>query len=125
MVIYGTALLSVCLLAGLVVGDLLGRWLGLGTNVGGVGIAMLLLLFSTSHLRRIGKLPPATDHGVMYWNAIYIPVTVAMASVQDVRAAVTGGPVALLAGALAVAACCALVPVLTKLGRQTPAPAAE
>jgi malonate transporter MadL subunit len=39
-----------------------------------------------------------------------------MAAKQNVLAAVEGGPVALLAGALAVVVSCALVPVLSRIG---------
>ncbi|HVS55472.1 MAG TPA: malonate transporter subunit MadL, partial [Casimicrobiaceae bacterium] len=40
MIIYGTALLAFCHLAGLFLGDLLGSLIGVKSNVGGVGIAM-------------------------------------------------------------------------------------
>ena len=44
MIVYGVALLGFCMLVGLVVGDLLGQLIGVQANVGGVGIAMLLLM---------------------------------------------------------------------------------
>ena len=44
MIIYGVAFLALCTLAGLFVGELLGQWMGIPANVGGVGIAMLLLI---------------------------------------------------------------------------------
>ena len=44
MVIYGVALLSFCMLVGVLVGDVLGDLIGVQANVGGVGIAMLLLI---------------------------------------------------------------------------------
>ena len=44
MIIYGTALLACCHLIGIFLGDLLGALIGVKTNVGGVGIAMLLLI---------------------------------------------------------------------------------
>jgi malonate transporter MadL subunit len=44
MIIYGVALLAICMLAGVVLGDLLGVMLGVKSNVGGVGIAMILLI---------------------------------------------------------------------------------
>mgnify|MGYP001548997519 CR=1 FL=1 len=44
MAIYGTALLSICLLCGLIAGKLLGLAIGIEANVGGVGIAMLMLI---------------------------------------------------------------------------------
>lgn len=39
MIIYGVAFLALCTLAGLFVGELLGQWMGIPANVGGVGIA--------------------------------------------------------------------------------------
>ncbi len=45
MVVYGVALLSFCMLAGVFLGQLLGYLLGIDANVGGIGIAMLLLIF--------------------------------------------------------------------------------
>ena len=45
MVIYGVALLSFCMHTGVFVGDFLGDLIGVKANVGGVGIAMLLLIF--------------------------------------------------------------------------------
>ncbi len=52
----------------------------------------------------------------IFWSSIYIPIVVAMAAKQNVLAAVKGGPVALLAGALAVIVSCALVPVISRIG---------
>lgn len=102
MVIYGVALLSGCLIAGLFCGQLLGRLIGVQANVGGVGIAMLLLIFVSDRLRKAGRLKPVSQQGIVFWSSIYIPVVVAMAASQNVVSAVEGGPVALLAGALAV-----------------------
>ena len=42
MAIYGTALLSICLIVGLMVGRFLGMLIGVDANVGGVGIARLV-----------------------------------------------------------------------------------
>ena len=117
MVIYGTALLAFCHLAGLFLGDLLGSAIGVKTNVGGVGIAMLLLICLRLWLHRRGWLPKETEAGVGFWGAMYIPVVVAMAANQNVVAALKGGPVALLAavGAVAICACC--IAVLARTGR--------
>ncbi|RYD63305.1 MAG: malonate transporter subunit MadL [Verrucomicrobiaceae bacterium] len=117
MAIYGTALLSLCLLAGLLVGKLLGWILGMDANVGGVGIAMLLLVVVTDRLKREGKFPEPSEAGVLFWSSIYIPVIVAMAASQNVRAAIHGGPAAMLAGTLTVIACILLVPVFSRMGR--------
>jgi malonate transporter MadL subunit len=85
------------------------------SDVGGVGIAMLLLILVTDRLRKSGALPEPSEQGILFWSSIYIPVIVAMAASQNVRAGIHGGPAALLAGALAVVACAALVPVFSRL----------
>jgi malonate transporter MadL subunit len=105
MIIYGTALLAVCHMLGIVCGDLLGRSLGMKTNVGGVGIAMLLLILMRLWLHKHGRLNATTESGVNYWGAIYIPVVVAMAMQQNVVAALRGGPMALLAATGSVVVC--------------------
>ena len=50
MVIYGTALLAACLLLGSLLGRSLGWLLGLDSDLGGVGIAMLLLIANDAPL---------------------------------------------------------------------------
>lgn len=124
MVIYGVATLSVSLLAGLALGDLLGRVLGVEANVGGVGLAMLLLVMLSGRSGGRFQLAPVTAQGITFWSAMYIPIVVAMAARQNVVAAVSSGPLALLAGTLAVAGGFALVPVLAGLHarRRHPAP---
>ena len=116
MAIYGTALLAACLLVGLCVGEILGWAVGLNKNIGGVGVAMLLLILACDRLHRTGRLKPPTASGIAFWSAIYIPIVVAMAASQNVLAAIQGGPLALLAGTLSVAACFALVPVINRMG---------
>ena len=54
------------------------------TNVGGVGIAMLLLIMTRLYLHRRGWLSPISESGVHFWGALYIPVVVAMAATQNV-----------------------------------------
>ena len=114
MVIYGVGLLAGCMLVGLWVGRLLGHALGVEANVGGVGIAMLLLLFFTQFSPKSPVLGPVSACGVSFWSAMYIPIVVAMAAKQNVVAAVSSGWVAILAGTLAVLASFALVPVLAR-----------
>jgi malonate transporter MadL subunit len=117
MVIYGVALLAGCLLAGLIVGDLLGVAIGVKANVGGVGFAMLLLIIVTDHLRKDFRLDEFSQHGIAFWSAIYIPIVVAMAAQQNVVAALKGGPVAVLAGTAAVVVSFALVPAIARIGQ--------
>ncbi|WP_429498309.1 malonate transporter subunit MadL [Robbsia andropogonis] len=117
MIIYGTALLAFCHLARLFLGDLLGAAIGVKTNVGGVGIAMLLLIFLKLYLHKKGLLPKETEAGVAFWGAMYIPVVVAMSANQNVVAALKGGPVALLSALAAVAVCACCIAVLSRTGR--------
>ena len=51
MLIYGVALLATCLVIGMLVGQALGAALGIDANVGGVGIAMLLLVIASNSAR--------------------------------------------------------------------------
>ena len=114
MVIYGVALLSICMLAGMIIGELLGKLIGVDANVGGVGIAMLLLLLFTSWKKIRLPLSDVSERGINFWNAMYIPIVVAMAAKQNVVAAVSGGWLAIVAGVGAVAASFVLVPVLSR-----------
>ncbi len=116
MVIYGVSLLAACMIAGLFLGEILGQLIGVQANVGGVGIAMLLMILLSDRLRKAGKLKPLTEQGVLFWSSIYIPVVVAMAAKQNVLAAVEGGAAAILAGAGAVVVSFALVPVFSRIG---------
>jgi malonate transporter MadL subunit len=114
MIIYGTALLATCHLLGIFLGDLLGHALGVKTNVGGVGIAMLLLIVARLYMQKRAILPKLTELGVEYWGALYIPVVVAMAAQQDMVAALRGGPVAVLAAIGSVALCAAVISAINR-----------
>jgi len=117
VVIYGVALLSFCMLVGVFVGDLLGEVMGVQANVGGVGIAMLLLLVLTNLGSREAALSPITEKGIGFWSAMYIPIVVAMAARQNVFSALSGGWMAIVAGVAAVTASFAMIPLLARLGR--------
>jgi malonate transporter MadL subunit len=116
MIIYGVALLSGCLILGLLSGELLGVLLGVQANVGGVGIAMLLLVLACSSRKLKTLVEGDSGKGIKFWSAMYIPIVVAMAARQNVAAAVDGGMLALIAGVIAVVASFALVPVLSRIG---------
>ena len=118
MVIYGVGLLAACMLVGVILGDLLGQLIGVQANVGGVGIAMLLLLWATNASRLKPLFAPPSATGITFWSAMYIPIVVAMAAKQNVLAAVSSGWLALLAGVAAVAVSFAMIPLLSRLGRQ-------
>lgn len=117
MKIYGVALLAGCYLLGKLMGDILGLWIGVDGNVGGVGFAMALLILVNTYLQKRKLIDPPTESGLLFWSAMYIPIVVAMSATQNVKAALTGGWVALLVGVFATLACFLLVPVLSKLGK--------
>ena len=117
MAIYGTALLSLCLIAGLIAGKLIGLAIGIDANVGGVGIAMLLLILISGRLQISGFMAKPTQSGVLFWSSIYIPIVVAMAASQNVRAALSGGTAAIIAGVVVVIASFAMVPLISRIGQ--------
>lgn len=116
MVIYGVALLALCSVMGAYLGDLLGFAIGVKANVGGVGIAMLILVMVRWWLTRRGVLAPALKLGIEFWSLMYIPIVVAMAAQQNVAAAVRGGPMVLIVGVVAVALSFMCVPLLSRTG---------
>ena len=116
MIVYGVALLGFCMLLGMYLGDLIGIVLGVEANVGGVGIAMLLLLILSNLSSTKLKLSSPSQSGITFWSAMYIPIVVAMAAKQNVIAAVSSGWLAVIAGALAVIASFALIPVFARFG---------
>ena len=115
MVVYGVALLAFCMLTGIFLGDLLGQLIGVDANVGGIGIAMLLLIFMANIKNSFFELNLLTKSGVNFWSAMYIPIVVAMAAKQNVHAAISGGWMALIAGVLTVIISFMMIPVLYKL----------
>lgn len=117
MVIYGITVLSCCFFVGIFLGDVLGMALGIDSNVGGVGIAMLLLILVVNNLIKKGKLSKPSQEGIAFWSSMYIPIVVAMTAQQNVVSAMSGGTIAILAGVLSVVACFALIPVLSKIGQ--------
>lgn len=118
MTIYGVALLALCSLAGMVIGEGLGYLLGVKANVGGVGFAMMLLIWSTDWMKSRGQFPSMSVGGVTFWSAMYIPIVIAMTAQQNVLGAIRGGPVAILAGAIATLVSFAMVPAIARMGRR-------
>ncbi len=117
MKIYGVTILAGCFLAGQYLGDLLGLWLGIDGNVGGVGFGMLFLILLSNWMKEKKYFQPMTESGILYWSAMYIPVIVAMSATQNVKAALSGGWVAVIVGVVATGACFLLVPLISKIAR--------
>ena len=116
MTIYGVALLAACTLLGVLLGDMLGAGLGIDANVGGVGIAMVLLIAARLWLLRRGLLGEGVSFGVAFWGALYIPIVVAMAATQNVVGAVKAGPMVAVAAVGAVALCFGIVTLMGRIG---------
>ena len=116
MIVYGVALLSFCMLLGTYAGNLLGGLLGVEANVGGVGIAMLLLILLSNLSSKKFRLNAVSESGIYFWSAMYIPIVVAMAAKQNVLAALSSGWLAVIAGALAVAVSFTAIPLISRLG---------
>ena len=117
MILYGTAALAICMLIGQILGTFLGNLMGVDADIGGVGFAMVMLIFVTGWLRKKGLMPEPTKQGILFWASMYIPIVVGMSSIQNVAGAVDGGVMALVAGVVTVLFCAAMVPVLARIGK--------
>ena len=76
--IYSLVTLALCMLLGKYIGTCFGTLVGINADVGGVGFAILLLLF-------VGNFPKFTFtknqdfiQGMNFWKKMYIPVVVAL-----------------------------------------------
>jgi malonate transporter MadL subunit len=125
MTVFGVALLAICTLVGVFIGDLLGVALGVKANVGGVGLAMMMLIAARIWLVRQGGLSHGVKLGVEFWATMYIPIVVAMAAQQNVVAAARGGPIVLIAGLGAVSICFACVALISRFGDKRELPPEE
>ncbi|MES1255418.1 MAG: malonate transporter subunit MadL [Acidobacteriota bacterium] len=115
MVILGTALLAVCYLGGIMIGDALGALIGVKANVGGVGFSMLLLIASLHYLHARGLTAVETERGITFWAAMYIPVVVAMSATQNVLVAFKSGMVAVLGAAGSVIVCAVVISAINRV----------
>ncbi|GLU42463.1 malonate transporter subunit MadL [Allomuricauda sp. NBRC 101325] len=118
MKIYGVALLAACFLLGKLLGRLLGHILDINSDIGGVGFAMFLLMTSSIYLRKKKWLVLETEKGIWFWSAMYIPIIVAMTSTLNVKAALSGGVLAVILGICATVVCMFMVPLISKIGRE-------
>jgi len=118
MKIYGVGILAACFLIGHILGDYLGKIFHLTGNLGGVGFAMLILVVGNDYFKKKKLIPAETENGILFWSTMYIPVVVAMSATQNVKAALSGGWVAILVGIFATIACYLLIPVFSKFSKK-------
>ncbi len=114
MKIYGVAVLAACFIAGQLIGDVLGIAFKFDGNIGGVGFGMLLLILLGDAMKKKKWIDAESESGIQFWSGMYIPVVVAMSSIQNVKAALSGGWVALIVGVIGTLSCFLLIPVLAK-----------
>lgn len=100
--IKGLAILSFSFILGMWTGELLGSWLGISANVGGVGFAMIFLILSKEFFIRKGWWKDELEFGIEFWNKLYIPVVIAMAASLNVKSAISSGTLAVFAGIVPV-----------------------
>jgi malonate transporter MadL subunit len=108
-----------------ILGDLLGVLLGVKSNVGGVGIAMILLICARLFMQKRGGMSEGCEMGVGFWGAMYIPVVVAMAAQQNVVTALKGGPIAVLAAIGSVIVCGFTIAIISRTNKGEPLPKEE
>ncbi|MEY3433104.1 MAG: hypothetical protein RL131_1040 [Bacteroidota bacterium] len=118
MKIYGVAILSFCYLAGQILGDLLGLGFAFEGNIGGVAFGMLFLILVGDHFKSKGYLDQEAESGILFWSNMYIPVVVAMSSIQNVKVAIGSGFTAVLVGIVSTLFCFTLIPLISKLHKQ-------
>lgn len=109
--IYGVALLAGCMFVGSFIGNLLGLWTELNSDIGGVGFAMILLLVLTNSKTVNKILPESYTKGINFWKEMFIPVIIAMSASQNVVSALDGGVLALVLGVGMVVVMLLLIPV--------------
>ena len=119
MKIYGVAVLAACFIAGQLIGDVLGMVFKFDGNIGGVGFGMLLLILFGDAMKKKNWIDAESESGIQFWSGMYIPVVVAMSSIQNVKAALSGGWVALVVGVVATGFCFLLIPLLSKFSPNT------
>jgi malonate transporter MadL subunit len=121
MVIYGVAIVAFCFFLGNFTGDVLGRIAGLNSNIGGVGFAMLFLLIAAEYGRPFLERNPSAIEGIRFWQAMFIPVVVAMSASQNVVRALSSGHVAIIAGLAATMVSFLFIPLFSRIGgEETP-----
>lgn len=112
--IYGVATLAGCYLLGKILGTALGIATEIDSDIGGVGFGILLMILLTNskHIKFTKK--DGFRQSITFWKNMYIPVVVAMAASQNVFSMLSGGMVAIVAGAAAVCLAFLLVFLLSR-----------
>jgi malonate transporter MadL subunit len=114
MIMYGLGILAFSFFAGQFFGEYLGELLGVQANVGGVGFAMLFLIFIKDFLEKRKWTSKDFDLGIDFWNKLYVPVVIAMSATQNVKVAVSSGMLALAVGLIPLILLFGFFPLIVK-----------
>ncbi len=95
--------LALCMLLGKYIGTQFGALVGINADVGGVGFAILLLLFVSNCKAFTFAKKTEFLQSTAFWKKMYMPVVVAMAASLNVYGMLSSGLVALVGGIAAVA----------------------
>jgi malonate transporter MadL subunit len=114
MIIYGVSLLSFSYLLGQIIGELLGKYIGVQSNVGGVGFAMLFLILISDWMKKKNIFTSESEKGIAFWSQMYIPIIVAMALIQNVKLALSSGFLSILAGLIPLIVSFMAIPLLSR-----------
>ena len=123
-IIFGFAIVSFCYIVGKWIGMNFGAMIGVG-DVGGVAFAMLGVVVISNTKLWSGRVDERVKNGVMIASAIYLPVIVAMVYKTNVWGAVQAGPIAIIAGFMAILTGLLLVRPLARIGPVVKIPEAK
>ena len=76
------------------------------------------LIIINAWVNKKGGLEVGTKEGILFWSGMYIPIIIAMAATQNVKAALSGGPVAIIAGSVVTLSSFFIVPLLSRIGKE-------
>ena len=116
--IYGVAVLAACTILGKIAGSILGFELGTGSDLGGVGFGMLLLLYVTNSKRFEPIRTETFSRAINFCRSLFIPVVVAMTASQDVAGAMSCGAVAILSGLIPVLVAFVVLAIVSRLMKE-------
>lgn len=122
-IMFGFAIVSFCYIVGKWIGMSFGAMIGVG-DVGGVAFAMMGVVVLSNTRFWAGRVDDRIKNGVIIASAIYLPVIVAMVYKTNVWGAVQAGPIAIIAGFVAILTGLLLVRPLASIGGMAKIPEA-
>ena len=75
-------------------------------------------VMSATKLKQHNLLASNSEKGILFWSAMYIPVVIAMSATQNVKAALSGGWVAVFVGIIGTGISFLCIPLIVKMGKK-------